>query len=166
MNIRSHLVITGPMGSGKTTVATAIAARLSIDHLDSDADLWTLFGRTGAEIAGSDGVATLHRAEAAVLIGALVRSQRVVISAAGSVVDDALALAALVRRAEVFWLDLPLEVQLGRVASGDHRRAIDPAEQLALNRRRAARCAELGWVRLDALEAPASLARIVADIAS
>ena len=58
-----HVVVTGLMGVGKSTVADAVAAALGRRHRDSDDDLHRLFTQTGAQLAADHGVEELHRLE-------------------------------------------------------------------------------------------------------
>ena len=62
-----HIVIMGLMGSGKTSVASALAERLGRPLRDSDVDLEVQWQRTGRTIAAEDGIAHLHELEAASL---------------------------------------------------------------------------------------------------
>lgn len=119
-----HVVITGPMGVGKSTTARAVAEALGRPTRDSDLDLERTFGSTGADIAATDGVAHLHRLEAAVLIGQLAQTEPLVISAAASVVTDAACRQALARRAFTVVLIAPPERLVERARSGAHRRPI------------------------------------------
>lgn len=129
---RSHLVMAGLMGVGKTTTGQALAEALGWDYVDSDHDIQTLFGQTGQTIAAEAGVPVLHRLEAAVLLGALARSEPAVISAAGSVVEDPYVRRALASQATVVVLSLPPEATLDRQGTGDHRRPMGAVELQAL----------------------------------
>jgi shikimate kinase len=136
MSAPPHLVITGLMGVGKSTVATAVSRALGRAVRDSDVDIETLFGRTGRAIAADEGVDELHRLESAVLLGALASDQPLVISAAAWVVEDVRCREALARRARVVVLKAPTDEVLRRIAAGDHRRAMDRRELEALAVRR------------------------------
>lgn len=125
---RSHVVITGMMGSGKSTLADAVAGALGRPVRDSDRDLEQRTGRTGAELATEVGVEALHRMEAAVLLEALADDQRCIISAAGSVVEDAACRAALRQRAFVVVLDASADLLQARIRWGDHRRPMSRQE--------------------------------------
>jgi shikimate kinase len=58
-----HIVVTGAMGVGKTTVGRLLAAELGLPFLDSDDYLEMEVGDSGAVIAAQEGVAGLHEVE-------------------------------------------------------------------------------------------------------
>ncbi|HJR86862.1 MAG TPA: shikimate kinase, partial [Acidimicrobiia bacterium] len=82
-----HLVLMGPMGSGKTTVGSIVAQRLGRPLVDSDEQIEREHGRTGLELAEEHGVAWLHAAEAEALRQAVVATEPSVIAAAASTAD-------------------------------------------------------------------------------
>ncbi len=151
------MVVTGLMGVGKSTVADAVAAVLGRAHRDSDEDLQRLVARTGAELAADQGVAALHRLEAAVLLGALADAEPLVVSAAASVVDDVWCRRALVERAVVVVLTAPVEEIVRRAATGDHRRPIDLDELTDLAQRREPLFAAVADLTVDASPPPADV---------
>src|SRR5438477_136485 len=63
----SRIFLIGPRGSGKTTVAAVLAARLGWSHLDADAELERRYGRTIRAIFAEDGEPAFRDMEAAVL---------------------------------------------------------------------------------------------------
>ena len=71
-----HIVLVGLMGSGKSTVAAALAAALGVPLRDSDADIERDTGLTGRDIAARDGIDALHALEARHLLDALGRPAR------------------------------------------------------------------------------------------
>ncbi|NNE96948.1 MAG: AAA family ATPase [Acidimicrobiales bacterium] len=123
-----QIVITGLMGVGKTTTATAVAKRLSLPYRDSDDDIHRLLGRSGRQVAEQLGVDELHRLEAAVLLGALASPQQQVITAAASTVEDPLCRATMGHTAVTVVLTAPLDTVIERMRDGRHRRSIDRAE--------------------------------------
>ena len=90
-----HVVVTGLMGAGKTTIGRALATRLGWPFSDSDEAIASSRGQTAREIAVRAGPARLHRLEADHLRRALKAPGRSVVAAAASVVEDPRCLAAL-----------------------------------------------------------------------
>lgn len=138
------------MGVGKSTVASALADHLDRPHRDSDRDLGTLFGRSGAVLAAERGLWALHRIEAALLLGALDVERPLVVSAAASVVDDEACRDALARRALVVVLDASPAVLAERMRSGRHRRPMTAEEVKVVAARRAPLFAAVADVVIDA----------------
>ena len=83
-----HLVLTGPMGVGQTTVGEILALRLHRPLIDSDRQLTQRFGLTSRQIVERHGIDVLHGGEAEALRTALACSEPVVVAAAASVGDD------------------------------------------------------------------------------
>jgi len=148
--VKTHVVLTGLMGVGKSTTAQVLAARLGWPERDSDRDIEGLFGATGAELAGSTSVDALHTVESAMLLGALASPEPTVISAAAWVVEDPLCVEALARRATVVVLSASVEDTVHRAAQGDHRRTLDTEAFAALAERREPLFEAVADLRLDA----------------
>jgi shikimate kinase len=79
------------------------------------------------------GVAAEHADETRVLLQALALDQPAVVGAAGSVVDDPVAVGAL-QSEWVVWLRATVETLLQRVRSGHHRPFIDEDLAVTLHR--------------------------------
>lgn len=110
------------MGSGKTTIGRRLARGLGWPHLDSDADIEAMTGRTAREIAAQDGIEALHALELRHLLEALAGREPSVISAAASTIDEPAGRAALeAPDAFVVWLRLDPAVAVQRATRGDHR---------------------------------------------
>lgn len=117
-----HVVLVGLMGSGKTTVGTALAGRLGWPFRDSDAEIEQAEGRTVREVQAAFGVGRVHALEAGHLLAALASDPPSVIGAAASVIDDAGCRAALVDPGlVVVWLRARPEVLAGRFGGAGHR---------------------------------------------
>lgn len=110
-----HVVLLGTMGSGKTTVGRALAARLGRRYWDNDAELVARAGRTAAEVAAADGLGALHDLEASVLADGLALPEPAVVSAPGSVALRRPSLGD----AFVVWLRARPETLAARVAGSD-----------------------------------------------
>ena len=145
-----HVVIVGPMGVGKTTLARLLARAMDRPFVDSDRVIVSRRGRTGREIAEEDGIDTLHALEARVLLDALEAERPSVIAAAGSVVEKPEVRRALAG-ATVVWLDGRPRLVVERAARGMHRREITLEEAEALDRRRRPRYRSVADVTVDAL---------------
>ncbi len=61
-----NIIITGFMGTGKTTIGQLLAAELGRDIVDMDTQIEAHFGRTIAEVFASDGEAVFRAAESAI----------------------------------------------------------------------------------------------------
>ncbi|MEZ5183981.1 MAG: shikimate kinase [Acidimicrobiales bacterium] len=148
-----HLVLVGPMGSGKSTIGAALAHRLGLPFRDNDAALEARSGLDAAHLQDRDGRAALHAAEAEVLLDQLRRPERSVIAAAASTVESPACRRELAVRATVVWLDGDLRVLAARASSGRHRPLVRGAvrQELAASRARRAR-----WYR--------SLAQVAVDV--
>lgn len=118
----SPVVVLGLMGAGKSTLAGALALRLSRRVHDSDLEIEAAQGRTAAQIA-AESVDLLHDLEAQQLLDALADPDGVV-AAAASTVDREECRAALAA-AFVVWLDAPTEVLEHRFHSRGHRPVYD-----------------------------------------
>ncbi len=65
--LKKTVVLVGMMGAGKTAVGTALAARLGVPFLDSDAEIVAAASRTIAEIFDRDGEAFFRDRESEVI---------------------------------------------------------------------------------------------------
>jgi shikimate kinase len=151
VDLTRPVVLVGLMASGKTSVATRLAAALERPVRDSDQDLRRRCEAGAAELVGLHGAGVLHAREAALLREALADRPAPVVAAAASVVEDPACREALAE-AYVVWLDAPPEVLAARVAAAvdrhhpgrDHRPRYQPdlLAMLTAQRRRRA-----GWYR-------------------
>lgn len=126
------VVVLGLMGSGKTTIASAVAEALGRPLRDSDPDLRRTHGVDTAALAERDGAQALHDWEADHVVAAVAERPPVVVAAAASTVEVERCREAM-DRAFVLWLDAPPEVLAQRFTSGAYRPAFGK-EPLALLR--------------------------------
>ena len=127
------VVLVGMMGSGKTAIGRALAARLGVAYVDSDAEIETAANATIAEIFDRSGEAFFRDREAEV-IARLLQSEPCVLSTGGG------AYLAERNRQEIsdhgvaVWLDADLELLWERVRHKDTRpllRTADPRATLS-----------------------------------
>lgn len=85
---RSHVVLVGLMGSGKTTVGRELAALLGRPLIDNDDQIRVATGVTVADISATAGVAEMRRLESEALARALASTVPAVITAAAGVILD------------------------------------------------------------------------------
>ena len=120
MTVPSSVFLIGPMGSGKTAVGKALARRLGLEFVDSDAEIES---RTGVDIAyifereGEEGFRIRERD----VIDALTQSPGIVLATGGGAVLLPENRERLAARGTVVFLDTTLEQQLERTRRSRHR---------------------------------------------
>ena len=124
-----HIVVVGAMGSGKTTVGERLAVALDRVFHDSDRSIESRTGRSGREIAQTDGVDALHELEKEVLLESVAHGDPAVIAAAASVIEDPEVREALAGSFCV-WVTADPKILAERSARGSHRRPVAPSEHL------------------------------------
>ena len=80
-------VLIGPPGSGKSTVARLLAARLGVSARDTDADVETAAGRSIADIFVEEGEPAFRALERAAVLAALSGHDGVLALGGGAVLD-------------------------------------------------------------------------------
>jgi shikimate kinase len=135
-----HIVLVGLMASGKTTIGRKVASRLGWRHVDSDAELEAVRGRTAREINAAEGIDRLHRLEAELLLAALAEPTPGVISAAASTIEDPACREALTRPdVAVVWLRAEPRTLAARLHPGGHRPELGPDPEAYLEAQAARR---------------------------
>ena len=150
MSSRS-VVLVGPMGSGKSTVGRALAARLGLDHVDTDDLVVAAAGCPITEIFARDGERRFRELETEALISALT-TPSVVSTGGGIVVDDLNRTHLRTADAFVVWLDGSLDALAARVGSGRGRPLLEGDVRGALKEKIAERgpgYLEVADVRVD-----------------
>ena len=116
MNSSRHIIITGFMGSGKTTVARALAHTLGRELVDLDQVIAEQEGRTAKEIIEQDGEDSFRQIETCILREVLERSLPGVVALGGgawtldrnrTLIDHA--------GGTTVWLDAPFELCWERI---------------------------------------------------
>ena len=85
---RPRVVLVGPMGAGKTTVAGLLGQRWGLPVRDTDTDVETAEGRSVSDIFVEDGEARFRELERAAVARALAEHRGVLALGGGAVVDE------------------------------------------------------------------------------
>lgn len=133
------IVLVGLMGTGKTTIAKLLAARLGLECLDTDRLIEMRTGRTVRDIFEDQGEEAFREIESDVLEECLGNGPGRVVAAAGGAVTRERNRAMLRRasssdRAVVVWLHARPEVLVARTRKGSHRPLLDDDPQATLAR--------------------------------
>lgn len=112
--LRKTVVLVGMMGAGKTAIGRALAARLDVPFLDSDAEIEVAANMSVPEIFSRDGEAFFRDKETRV-IRRLLSEQRGVLSTGGGAFLAERNRAMISRRGVSVWLKADLDVLWNRV---------------------------------------------------
>lgn len=122
------VVLVGMMGSGKTAVGRALAARLDVRFLDSDAAIEMAANASIAEIFARDGEPFFRNREAEV-IARLLAGPPCILSTGGGAFLSARNREAIAQTGVSVWLDASIDLLWDRVRHKDTRpllRTADP----------------------------------------
>jgi shikimate kinase len=109
-----NLFLIGYRGSGKTTVAAALAERLARPWIDADAELEKRAGKSIQQIFDDDGQAAFRELESAVVAELAQLDQHIVALGGGAVLRDENR-QALAGRGRIVWLQASPEALLARI---------------------------------------------------
>lgn len=169
MDSRQNIVITGFMGTGKTTVGRLLAARLGRRFVDMDALLVERFGKPIAAVFAEEGEQTFRAAEAALCVE-LAAEQDLVIGAGGGALLNESSRAALASSGVLVCLTASEDEILRRLAAATDRPLLDAQSEeerrsrvhALLRARRAAYGAIPYQINTDGLVPDAVAARVEA----
>ena len=119
-----RILLVGMMGSGKSSVGRALAARTGWPFLDNDALVERATGRTARQLA-ADGEGALRAAEAAAFDAGLAVEPPAIIGVAGGVVLDPDARRRLAEAGLVVWLRASAAELARRAVGAEHRPWLD-----------------------------------------
>jgi shikimate kinase len=131
--LRRSVVLVGMMGSGKTAVGRALAARLQVPFLDSDAAIEEAAHSTIAEIFARDGEPFFRDRESEV-ISRLLSGPPAIVSTGGGAFMSERNRRVIAEKGVALWLDADLDTLWERVRHKDSRpllRTADPRATLA-----------------------------------
>ncbi len=128
MSSAGNLVFIGPMGAGKSTLASAVGGLLSLPVRDLDREIEAATGDTIADLFQRFGEAHF-RAQENAMLDSLLADDGLVIACGGGVVLAARNRALLATRAFVVWLDAPVALLEQRL-HGDEGRPLLRAQHL------------------------------------
>ena len=133
MQNRDHVVLVGPMGSGKSTLGRALAARLARPFVDVDARIEADAGCSIAALFAAEGEAGFRAREARVLAAVLGGPAAVIATGGGAVLAEANR-TAMRAAGVVVYLQVDAATQLARLQHDQARpllQAPDRAQRLA-----------------------------------
>lgn len=144
------VVLVGAPGSGKTTVGTAIAARLGVAFRDTDADIEAEVGAPISEQFVSDGEAVFRVRERDAVARALAEHDGVLALGGGAVLDA--SIRALLAPQRVCWLVVGPSAAGARVGLGAGRPLLlgnVRSQLVTLMRERTSLYQEVADIRVD-----------------
>ena len=110
-----NIILTGFMGTGKSTIGRQLAKKLGYEFIDTDKVIEARAGKTVTQIFQEDGEEEFRRREAE-LVQELAERQKLVIATGGGLVMNAQNVAALQRSGRILCLTASPETILSRIS--------------------------------------------------
>jgi 3-dehydroquinate synthase len=131
MPLRNNIILTGFMGTGKTTIGQALAGRLGRTFVDMDTRLESHFGKPIAQVFAQEGETVFRAAESA-LCRQLAQEQGLVVSTGGGALVNPQNRQILGETGVLICLTATVDEILRRVEAADDRPLLgDRAERRA-----------------------------------
>lgn len=118
--VKTHLVLVGLMGAGKTTIGRRLASMLSLPFVDSDQEIAEAAGCSISDIFEIYGEAAFRDLETKVMLRLLDGPPSVIATGGGAYVSPAIR-EAVRKKGLAIWLKAELDVLLERVGRRDTR---------------------------------------------
>jgi shikimate kinase len=118
--LKKTIVLVGMMGAGKTAVGRALAQRLGVSFLDSDAEIEVAANRTVPEIFERDGESFFRTKETQIIERLLAEKQCVLSTGGGAFLSEQNRMNISGKGISV-WLNADLELLWNRVRNKDTR---------------------------------------------
>lgn len=132
---KALIVITGFMGSGKSTVARALAFRLDSQMIDLDEEILKQAERSARQIIEEDGEPAFREIETRVLRDVLGNNTAGVIALGGGAWTVARNRELIASAGGIsVWLDAPFNLCWQRIVTSDDGRPLAPNKKAALGR--------------------------------
>ena len=128
--VKKTIVMVGMMGAGKTAVGRALAQKLGVSFLDSDAEIVEAAHMSIAEIFARDGE-PFFRARETEVIGRLLETERCVLSTGGGAFLSGTNREMIADKGVAVWLDADLDLLWSRVRHKDTRPLLRTADPFA-----------------------------------
>ncbi len=135
----TRIALVGLPGSGKTTIAPLLAARLGWTAVDLDEEITAALGRTPAAILAADGERAFRKIEFETIDAVIRRPEPIVIACGGGLVTEPFARGLLSQQCCVVWLDAPDVVLIQRVGDAADRPLLGGSAVTGIPRLRASR---------------------------
>ena len=129
-DLHKTVVLVGMMGAGKTAVGRALAVRLGVPFLDSDAEIESAANMTIPEIFARDGE-PFFRAKESQVIGRLLDEEKGILSTGGGAFLAEQNRTMITERGVSVWLRADLDVLWNRVKHKDTRPLLRTADPYA-----------------------------------